>query len=608
MGSTIHGGFIDRAAGGVRMRALPGVWLAPTARLISWTIALTLGVTTLASSAQAAELAFKRSRVSLNYQEKPLRDALREFFAAQGIPAVISEKISGNVTGRFTMGADAYVENLASVFGLITFYDGAVAHVYASGEAVSRVINLNGVNAERLTQTLNGMGAADRRYKLRINESEQMAQVSGPPRFVDLVEEVVAMLQRGERGRRNVDEHLAQYRPLASEFRSFQLRYAWAQDTAMTVGGREVVIPGVASTLRKLAGNYGQNATRDPGGAVAVRQGSRSSMNTMSKLRGTGLQSQDGASLRRQGADGGSAPADVESDSSLGGPVSMVNVSLPRIEADARTNTVIIHDLPDRLGRYGDLIQSLDVKPILVQIEAAIIDVSNDSIEKLGVNWGDSQTNIVIGRGQGAADATFRQSAVDLSNVIASGAVRAAAPLTGLTSIVGNMGRIFLAQVNLLAQDGKAYVHARPSILAVNNTEAILENTQTFFVRLAGEREVDLFNITAGTLLRVTAAVVEEDGVRRVKLALRIEDGAITGQVVDQIPVVQRSTVGTHAMITEGESLLIGGYSYGVDRDVTSKVPLLGDVPVLGALFTFRNKGVSRAERMFLITPRVISH
>jgi type III secretion protein C len=523
---------------------------------------------------------------------------------------VISEKISGNVTGRFNMRADAYVDSLASVFGLISFYDGAVAYVYASGEAASRVVSLRGLAPERLRQALNGVGALDRRYPLRINEAEQIAHVSGPPRFVDMVEELAAMLQDGERKKRAVDDHVAQYRPLLSEFRTFELRYAWAQDTTMTVGGREVVIPGVATTLRRLAGNYATQASRDAGGAVAIRQSK--SPNTSQKLRGGGLQSQDGSSLRRPGGASEAGQAYVEAadgDGSASSSIGMVNVSLPRIEADARTNTVVVHDLPDRLARYGDLIAKLDTRPVLVQIEAAIIDVSNDSIEKLGINWADSQANIVLGRGNGPgpADTSFRQSAVNISNSLANAAVDGVTSLSGMTTIVGNMGRLFLAKVNLLAQDGKAYVHARPSILAINNTEAILENTQTFYVRLAGEREVDLFNVSAGTMLRVTAGTVEEDGVQRVKLAIRIEDGAITGQVVDQIPVVQRSTVGTHAMISEGQSLLIGGYSYNVDRDLTSKVPLLGDIPMLGALFTFRNKSVMRAERMFLITPRIIA-
>ncbi len=595
------------------MSAFIDRYLRPARGPVLAMLAVAFSLSVPAPSASAADLPLKKSRVNLTYQERPLRDVLRELFAAQGVPAVISERIAGNVTGRFNMAADEYFENLSSVFGLMSFYDGAVVYVYASGEASSKVINLRGVDSERFRQVLREIGAVDRRYMLRINEAEHLAQVSGPPRYVDVIEEVASMLAEGQRSARAVADNVAQYRPLSSQFRTFQLRYAWAQDTTMTVGGREVVIPGIASTLRRLAGNYSRRTLRDPGGSVSVPQSS--SINTLPKLRGSGLLAQEG-SMRRPGIDAelsGESMAGYGFDPYGGNPIGMVNVSLPRFESDARTNTVIVHDLPERLGRYDELIAALDVKPVLVQIEAAIVDVSSESVEKLGVNWSDSQLNVVIGRGVGSADPAFRSGATELSNSIATGTVRGTqpgfgtVPLSGLTSIVGNMGRFFLAQVNLLAQDGKAFVHARPSVLTVNNTEAVLENNQTFFVRLAGEREVDLFNVTAGTMLRVTAAIIEEQGERRVKLAVRIEDGAITGQSVDQIPIVQRSTVGTHAMISEGQSLLIGGYSYSVNRDLTSKVPLLGDIPALGALFTFRNKDVSRVERMFMITPRIIT-
>jgi type III secretion protein C len=597
--------------------------MARTATLFPMLLLLLSMLLLAASQARGAEFAFKAGRVNLSYQEKPLRDVLREFFAWQGVPAVISEKIGGAVTGKFNMSTEEFFRNLSSVFGLLPYYDGAVLYVYASSEATGRVISLRSVTPERFRQTLKEIDALDRRYMLRINESERLAQVSGPPRYVEAIEEVAAMLEDGAKGSQAIAATMDQYRPLSSTFKVFGLRYAWAQDTTMTVGGREIVVPGIASTLRRLVGNYNNGGGRDAGGSVSVRQSS--SVNTVPKLRGSGMIGQDGSSLRRQppesdpnAASGGYAPVapgvgGMPAPAEGGGdPVAMVNVSLPRVEADARTNAVIIHDLPERLGRYDELIAALDVKPILVQIDAAIIDVSSDSIEKLGVNWGESQTNVVIGRGSNGADAAFRQSAVDLSNTIANGVVRGTqpgfgtVPLNGMTTIIGNMGRLFLAQVNLLAQEGKAFVHARPSVLTVNNTEAILENNQTFYVRVAGEREVDLFNITAGTLLRVTAAAVDDQGSRKVKLAIRIEDGAITGGVVDQIPIVQRSTVGTNAMIGEGQSLLIGGYSYEVNRDVNSKLPLLGDIPALGALFTFKNRNVSRAERMFMITPRII--
>ena len=76
--------------------------------------------------------------------------------------------------------------------------------------------------------------------------------------------------------------------------------------------------------------------------------------------------------------------------------------------------------------------------------------------------------------------------------------------------------------------------------------------------------------------------------------------------MVDQIPIVQRSAVTTQAFIAEGESLLIGGYENEVRRDVTSGVPGLSSIPLLGRLFRFQEKQVGHVQRLFLLTPRVV--
>jgi type III secretion protein C len=135
--------------------------------------------------------------------------------------------------------------------------------------------------------------------------------------------------------------------------------------------------------------------------------------------------------------------------------------------------------------------------------------------------------------------------------------------------------------------------------------EAVFDNTSTFFVRVAGREQVDLFNVSAGTTLRVTPHVFRDHEQTRIKLLVNVEDGNITGRQVDQIPVVERSTVNTQALIAEGESLLIGGMVRETNASGEDKVPLLGDVPVVGNLFKTKTSSNTRVERMFLITPRL---
>ncbi len=126
-------------------------------------------------------------------------------------------------------------------------------------------------------------------------------------------------------------------------------------------------------------------------------------------------------------------------------------------------------------------------------------------------------------------------------------------------------------------------------------------------MRVAGRDEVDLFNVSAGTTLRVTPHVFKDNNEVRIKLLVNIEDGALTENRVDTLPVVNRSALSTQAMIFEGESLLVGGLVRESNGDQVTKVPLLGDIPLLGAMFRSTRKNNERIERMFLIQPRLSS-
>lgn len=557
-----------------------------------------------AVGAQGSSLQWGERQVNVAYQEKPLRDVLRELFAQMRVPVVVSEQIDDKVTGRFRSSAESFFTDLTSVFGLIWYYDGAVLYVNDPSEATSRILYIGPRSKDRFLQSLREMNLLDPRYTLHVRDEEGIVHVSGPPRYVDVVESVAdriansrARTQVASSARPVVQQNPAeQYTSLAATFRAFPLRYGWAQDTTMSVGGREVVVPGVASTLRRLVGNYTHGASVDE------------------SIRSTGARRSSGLDRLRDRRGALDAPLLVRAEgvARLGGAFAgssgAVNVSLPRIEADARTNTVIVHDLAERMGQYDELVATLDRRTTMIEIEATILDVATDSLKRLGVDFSQGGVSVVVGDGDGVSGQAVRSTALETTRRIAGGFVGPLGTPAGLTTVVGNMGRLFLAQVNLLASEGNAYVYAQPSVLTMDNSEAVLENTETFFVRVAGREDVDLFDITSGTILRVTPVAIDspDGGPRHVKLAVRIEDGSITGRLVDDIPIVKRTNIGTQALIREGESLLIGGYSYNIDNDLTRKIPVLGDIPALGALFTFKAREVRRVERMFMITPRLV--
>jgi type III secretion protein C len=254
------------------------------------------------------------------------------------------------------------------------------------------------------------------------------------------------------------------------------------------------------------------------------------------------------------------------------------------------------------------LIRSLDVQPGLIEIQAQIMDISSDALESLGVDWrlrrGKMDFEV---RGGTAPPLTF-------DGALGEGASRTiippvASPVGGLfTAVSGEAGRYLIARVSALATEGKARFIANPKVMTLDNVEATLENVNTVHVPVAGVQAVDLFDVSAGTSLRVTPLIVQEDGARRFKLAVRIDDGNFVGAptAANPVPPLRRSSIGTQAFIEEGESLLIAGYSSESDGDQEVGVPGLSKIPVVGRLFKHTEKTRNKVERLFMLTPRLV--
>jgi type III secretion protein C len=93
----------------------------------------------------------------------------------------------------------------------------------------------------------------------------------------------------------------------------------------------------------------------------------------------------------------------------------------------------------------------------------------------------------------------------------------------------------------------------------------------------------------------------------RVVLAIDIEDGNVTGESVDNVPVIRRRAVTTQAMVAEGRSLLIAGYSSEETVRAVVGVPGLSSMPIIGHLFKHQQHRRQNMERLYLLTPRVVS-
>ncbi|SCB31055.1 type III secretion system outer membrane ring subunit SctC [Cupriavidus alkaliphilus] len=538
-------------------------------------------------AARAADLRWPNKPFQASASDKRLADFLRELTASQGTTAVIDPKVEGTISGKFNESAQHVLKSVCSMFGLTYYYDGSLLYIDVASEARSEVLPIARGSGARLRDSLERMQVPDSRYPITINDAEGTLMVSGPKRYVETVRAAVRAVD---------DRSIADER---AEIQLFPLKYSWASDFRINRAGKEMTVPGVVTVLRNL---YGRNRTLATGTGPSL--GTSRGATRQAQLRmgeggggGMGIPSADPSQMLDAMGGGGVGLG-------LGMQNNWGSGQLPQFQADTRLNAVIVRDTPDKMAQYRRLIESLDVKPRLVEIEVTIMDISQADLDSLGVDWRlhTRHIDLQLGGGNGNAGLSFG----NLANEAGTTAATIGSGLQFTGAIGSDVTRYLLTRVKALAERGQANFVARPKVLTLDNTEAALENLQEFYVRVDGFQDAGLFNVTAGTAVRVTPLVVDEQQSRAVMLTIDIADGNLSGETVDRIPVVRRRSITTQAMVEEGKSLLIAGYTTEEKVNASSGVPLLQDVPIIGNLFKYQEKRQNNMERFYLLTPRLV--
>lgn len=231
---------------------------------------------------------------------------------------------------------------------------------------------------------------------------------------------------------------------------------------------------------------------------------------------------------------------------------------------------------------YSSLITQLDQRPVQIEISVTIIDVDAGDISQLGIDWSAS-TSI------GGAGVSFNSG-------------ETAPNSDGFSTVIGNTGN-FMVRLNALQKNSRARVLSRPSVVTLNNIQAVLDKNVTFYTKLQGDKVAKLESITSGSLLRVTPRMIDSDGVKEVLLNLNIQDGQQQAPLSssEPLPEIQNSDISTQATLRVGQSLLLGGFIQDKQIESQNKIPLLGDIPLLGGLFRSTNKQSHSVVRLFLI-------
>ena len=504
-----------------------------------------------ASSASAAaksavkRLPWKSPEYTLIARQMPIRSALESFSVAQGIPILLSDRVTGVLSGDFKgVRPDDFLDRISAVHNLTWYYDGTALYIYTVGEMGSTLIDLRYMKASEVLAMMVELGVEDSRFPLKTASNGELIMVSGPPRYVMLVSEMIARADK-----------LREQRTFTSvETRIFPLKHTWADNVSFSVTSPEstVTIRGIAQLLEEIM-NAGAGAAPVREGAV-TNETDRLSANTDSAFR-------------------------------------------PVIRPENRLNAVVVRDTVTRFPMYENLIEQLDRPQKLVEIGVTVLELSQED----ALDW---QMSLKVSGAKDDVEGAAGQNAANLFNSASLGGRGLAGALTYLGDDVS-----VSASLTALREKGKARSISRTSILTLNNMSAEMTDTQSYHARVVGTEVASLEEVSAGTKLQVKPRIVPSASTNspdRVWLSMELQDGGFESISVDAMPMTRTSSLETQAAVLEGHSIMLAGYLRDIKESGGWGIPYLRDIPWIGWLFGGSSVRNETVQRMFILTPYVI--
>jgi type III secretion protein C len=232
-----------------------------------------LVVATFCLNANAANLRFSDTPIPIKSSDSyEVRDLLKDLLSREGMVAVISDSVKGKFTQSGRFKPKDLFERVMREYSLLPYFDGSVVYIYRSEEAASRSFPVNPQLTGRIISALSNFGILDSRNTVRTNNRDGILFVSGAPRFIQEVGEII-----------NATQSQSFASPPVVRF--FPLKFAWASDVTITFNNKDIVLPGVATTLRRLM-NLG--SSRNVAVFDAIERPAQNA-NTVPKLRGQGM-------------------------------------------------------------------------------------------------------------------------------------------------------------------------------------------------------------------------------------------------------------------------------------------------------------------------------
>jgi type IV pilus assembly protein PilQ len=272
------------------------------------------------------------------------------------------------------------------------------------------------------------------------------------------------------------------------------------------------------------------------------------------------------------------------------------------VSVDGRTNMVFVNDVQVKIDEITRLIQKIDIPVKQVLIEARIVEANENFAKELGAKFGYNEGD-QGGRGV-TPGSSGRITSPGLSNLPASSINGAAPGAFAFTLFNSALTRVLNVELSALISDGNGRIVSSPRVVTGDQVEALIEQgTEIPYQKTSTGGVVSIEFKKAVMSLNVKPQITPEG---KVILDLKINKDSIGVTTVGG-PSIDTKKVNTQVLVENGGTIAIGGIIAEEERNVVNKVPFLGDIPFIGALFRQTSKVSSRKELLVLITPKIVT-
>lgn len=264
------------------------------------------------------------------------------------------------------------------------------------------------------------------------------------------------------------------------------------------------------------------------------------------------------------------------------------------VSGDKRTNRLLLRDTPPVLEQIQQWVTQMDIPAGQVELAAYIVTINQNSLKELGVKWGTTRDT------EGSRIYGVRDIAADLS--VSDASVHAGFSIGRLS------GHMLELELSALEQKNQLEIIANPRLIASHQQPASIKQGSEIPYQVSnGERGATAIEFKEAVLgMEVTPAILADGHIR---LKLRISQntpGRVLKQSAGEILAIDKQEIETQLEIQNGETIALGGIFQHKQQTGDEKLPLLGDLPLLGKLFRYNGNDQQRRELVVFITTRIL--